>query len=451
MRVIVEDHQMDQDRTFEGSPQHVAQELMLSYPWARSEDPRENTVPALVELLDSQQMLSAAITDEDGLQKAETAGNLDREQVRPDSQIVYDMMGHNQKLADAFEAARFLSSRPTGLEPVRRAFWEHDGDPFKTALAAHGLEVSPENMTALRAFMELGLRKSEEDAVHASSVEAALPEGKATAEMIRRSFSDRFVVPVKLNGKHAGGTLLARDEATNITFLLKPGSGPQSPAAGAKDEGASQSRREACFYHIADDLGLGGFFPETDLLLIDGKEYAAMRLLPWSYKTLDWKREHGYSAPRILNHYLAEGSLHRWAVVDYILGNPDRHANNLMVGDGNEVVLIDHGSAFAGEDFDPANDQNSFIPFYLRAWASDAGPFNSLSADEKLDAMPRLNESRAKELGSWIVDLDAEKIKRRLIEYGIDPAPTLARLAKVKTMCLSVSPDLAINSLWTTT
>lgn len=454
MRVVVENLYTDKAQIYEGTPESVAQDLMLDYPWIRSDSPEENNIVALVDHLDHEQSLTCEILDDVGLNKAETAGNLNGQKVRSDSSIVHDMMGHNQKLADAFQGARFLSSRTAPvLEHVRRALWDHDGDPWKAALAAHGLEVSPSNLKALHAVLGLssGLQKNEEEAVHAQTVWGVLPEGTQTANVVRRSFQDRFVVPVKLNGRHTDGVLLARDEETNITFLLKPGSGGQSPALGVKEESASQSRREACFYYVADAIGLNKSFAKTDLLLIDGKEYAAIRLLPWSYKTMDWKQDHGVQPSHILGPHLAEGMLHRWALIDYVLGNPDRHANNIMVGENREVVLIDHGSSFAGKDFDPVNDRNSFIPFYLRGWVSSSVNFNKLPNDEKLQLLPRLNESKANELRAWIDGLNTDALGSILVRYGIDPEPFKVRLIKAKTLAQENPADLAINRLWTDT
>ena len=51
MRVVVENLYSEKTQIFEGSPEHVAEELMLAYPWLRSEDRGENKVENLVEQL----------------------------------------------------------------------------------------------------------------------------------------------------------------------------------------------------------------------------------------------------------------------------------------------------------------------------------------------------------------------------------------------------------------
>ncbi len=167
-------------------------------------------------------------------------------------------------------------------------------------------------------------------------------------------------------GKHSGGTLIAKDPVSRITLLLKPGSGPQSPAAGESQTEASQSQREAAFFAVAAAWGLGKYVPECHLLVIDGKEYAAIKFLPPEYweNGQQFKERDPNGPRRTLSLFLAD--IFKWATLDYVLGNPDRNSGNVMFCQG-EVKLIDHGSALAGIDFKPAHDKFSFVPFYLRA------------------------------------------------------------------------------------
>ena len=452
MRVLVENFYSDKTKIFEGSVEQVVEEILINYPYLRSPYPEDNTIESLVEELDHNQGTSAEILDQDELNKTERQS---QQPVGPDSSIVRDMVGYNYKLHEAFEGAGFLSCKNTPtLDNTRKAFWEQDGCPYKTALVAHGLDPSEENLRALHAILGLsGLKKNEEDAVSCKSVVAAFSEGQEIADLVGRAFKDRFVVSVKLNGKHASGILLARDEETNKTLLLKPGSGYQSIAAGADQEKSGQSRREVCFYHIGDKVGLGNFFVETELLLIDlgegSKEYAAMALLPWDWKTIDYKRDHGVDPRQILGGYLADGRLHKLAALMWILGSPDEHANQIMVSpDDKQIVCIDHGSAFCSSDFRPATDHNSFIPFILRAWSSPAVSFNALDAEEKLKKMPGLNSSKALVLKEWVSGLDSAAIGSIIVRYGIDQAPSLDRLAKMKGMVLEQPADVVVNRLW---
>lgn len=448
MQVHVYNLYQDTSTVIEGEPAQVEAELLRLFPFLRSEQPDDQgDIHALVEHLNANQAYEAELLnhDQQPMAKAE-ASNLSGSE----HEIVSDMLGYHDKLFRAIEAAKFLCGG-TALpeEKVRRALWQADGDPEEAALGAYGLEASEPNLRALRAIQDMSqTRKGEEGAVQAQSVEAGHPDAEQTAEAVRRAFQDEFVVPIKLNGKHAEGTLLARDQDTGEVWLLKPGSGGQTPAAGAKQDPSSQSRREAAFWHLADAWQLGDFIPHTDLLIIDGREYAAIKLLPWSYKTLDKLKKGNASVARtVLDGYRNHGMLHRWAILDFVLGNPDRHANNLMVREG-DVKLIDHGSAMAGPAFDPAHDEYSFTPFYLRAWAP--GKFSQLTPEQKLKYMPRLDRQAEEGLRAWLDQLHATDIDRVLYRYGVNPEPARERLARLKVLATQEPVDLAINKLWVT-
>ena len=254
-----------------------------------------------------------------------------------------------------------------------------------------------------------------------------------------------------LDGKHSKGSLIAKDHQTQNIYLLKPGSGGQSPAAGAQEQPASQSRREAAFWHVADQWQLGGTIPRADLVLIDGKEYAAIRMLPFSYRNLEKKAVKDPAlAPRALAMYRDKGFLHKWAILDAVLGNPDRHGQNMMISADDQVVaLIDHGSAFAGDSFDPAFDRNSFVPYYLRVWG---GPkFNRLPVKDKLARMPSVSQPVREELRTWLNGIHADQLEMTLLRFGIDPRASVARLAKLKATASSMPIDQAVNRFWVTT
>lgn len=283
-----------------------------------------------------------------------------------------------------------------------------------------------------------------------ASVVAAMPDGVEVADAVRRGFAAETDQDLHLGGKHSKGTMMVRDPETGMMYLLKPGSGHQSPAKGAQEEGANQSRREAAYWHVADMLGLGMRVPRADLLLIDGQEVAALHLLPFSWKNLEKLKFEDPGLPhKALEKYRHTGELHKWAVMDYVLGNTDRHGQNLMVGpekDGHPIALIDHGSAFAGPSFDPARDENSFIPYYLRAWKGDS--WHSLLPEQRLRAMPSLNEDSDDQLRSWLEGVHAGDVEAVLARYGIDPQPSLDRLVRVRKLLAEPSVSQAINRLW---
>jgi hypothetical protein len=454
MKVEIHNLHRDTVKTVEGTPAEVEAEVLRAYPWLRSEDPGDSgDVAALLDHLSASQAYDAQILEGDGevMTKAEPR-NLHQQ----DEHVILAMLGYNHRLQRALEAAQFLAAAPApAVEAVRQALWEADGDVEEAALLSLGLEASESNRKALRAVQDVSeTRKAEEQQpFRPEEVFSPDPAGEDVAEAVRRAVSDDFLLPVKLGGKHSAGSYLARDQATGMTWLLKPGSGGQSPAAGVREEPASQSRREAAFWHVADAWGLGEYLPRSELVQIHGQagiaEVAAIELLGWAYKTLDKvKNEDPGAARALVEPYVKSGIAHRWAVLDYVLGQTDRHAGNMMVHDG-DVKLIDQGAAFAGPDFSPARDRKSFVPFYLRAWAP--GKWSAMDAGSRLKYMPRLPEEKAKELVEWLAGLDAADLDKILGRYGINPQPAKARLARLRMAVREMPADLAVNRAWVET
>jgi hypothetical protein len=121
------------------------------------------------------------------------------------------------------------------------------------------------------------------------------------------------------------------------------------------------------------------------------------------------------------------------------------------VNDAGDAKLIDHGSAFAGGHFDPANDQNSFIPGYLRAWSSNS--FTKLPNDIKLTLLPTTPAKDSEDLRQWALQLDPAKLAGILGSHSINPDASVARLNKFREMIANPGskPDRVVNRLWTTT
>lgn len=454
MRVEIYCHADDTFRALEGTDASVAHQIMLLFPWLRDKNPGQNNVQRLIERIDTMQNYEATASDTNEINKSESeAPNLRSGDVAANSSVVEDMLGHRPDMLSAFDAARFLmGAQPLSLDTMRRALWIHDGDYEKAALAAYGAEPNEKTLKALR-----GVRKMKQLQKHIEplttvpkDIHAINHDGGETEDHIRRAFEHYDVFPVKLGGKHSAGTLLAHDEESGVSYLLKPGSGGQSPAAGVQEEGASQSEREVAFWHVADQWHLGDTVPRADLVSVDGKLYAAIQMLSYDYKNLDKrKKEDPNIAPRTFSKYLKDGLIHRWAILDFVLGNPDRHANNIMVNEAGNAMLIDHGSAAAGVDFDPANDQNSFVPYYLRAWAPDWQ--NAWTTDQKLAKLPRVHVDVARAIKTWLDEVDEHQLAATLESYQIDPQPMVMRLQKLKAMSAEMPVDEAINKLWVTT
>jgi hypothetical protein len=450
VRVIVENLYTEQKNVIEGTVSQVEDKLIEQYPWLASCDPEHaGDIKGLVEQLDSAQAYHAWIDSEDLSKSASGFHDADLDDA---DEVAANMAGFNPQVHPAFAAAQFLSGKPeVSLQAIRQALYEHE-DYIDAAARAYGLPEGDESRRAIRAVMgmsEPSQKVAQEARVPAGEhIEPGTSDANSTVEALRRAWRIGAVRAVHLAGKHSAGALIAH--GGNCLYLLKPGSGAQV-AAGAAQEHASQSRREVAFWQIADDWGLGSTVPRCDLVIIDGTEYAAIVMLPFSWQGMQQKFAGNPNIARqALSTYRDLGMLHKWAVIDFVLGNPDRHADNMMIsGDNRRIALIDHGSAFAGPEFDPAYDRNSFVPYYLRVWA---GPkFNRLTVKEKLERMPTVNRQLRSELQGWLNRIDVHRLEALMNRFGIDPRPSLDRFDRVKAAAGSKPVDLAVMTLWVTT
>jgi hypothetical protein len=370
-------------------------------------------------------------------------------------------LGHNPQVDKTLRAASFLVGNKVKVneDAFALALQVHDGDIERAALYAVGLTDSDKNVKALKAVLSLGswdeqtpmeLTKAEEapQVPVISSVQPAVPGAEDTADAVGRAVTAGLLQPLKLKGKHAAGATAAKDPQTGYIVLLKPGSGKQSPAAGSRDDKSSQSAREACFYHVAKECGLGNYYPRCDLLIVNAQEWAAMAMLGAQWKGLDeYNRSEDGRGREVLTPYLKRGDIHRLAAMDWILGNPDSHGQNIMTH-GDAVALIDHGSAFAGPGFNPGLDTKSFIPYYLRLFGSRG--ISKLSPEERVKTLPVLDAETDTYLWDWVDDLKPGVIDSIMKEYGIGEVGRKAVLDRLHGLQTFDGDNLSayLDGLW---
>lgn len=333
-----------------------------------------------------------------------------------------------------FKAAKFMANQyePT-QEEIDNATSTYEGDHYAIALAAHGLPVNEDNVELLRKIMGIQeMSKSEIDI-------AAIPrivkpfnyEAIAVADMVRDAFENATIKPIKLNGKHSSGTAILKNPLADELWLLKPGSGKLSPAMGVREEQANQSRREVAFNTIAKVIGLGKYVPKSALVVLDGQEVAALQFFSSGFKPIEkLRKDPNIKLDEIFKKFVGNGLIYKWAAMDYLLGQSDRHFGNIMMDDGDNIRFIDAGSAFAGRSFNPGKDPKSFIPCYLRAFTTRK--FKTLTPVEKNKFMPTLDTEADQALGFWIQNIDEGQIVKILNEYGINPDPVIERLYKMR-------------------
>jgi len=335
------------------------------------------------------------------------------------------------------------------LAKAHRVFADEDEDVSGAALEAYDIEPTEANRTALHlaeSMPSFGKSDGILPVIETYKITPVNPSAVSVADAIQRAADSGYINPVKLNGKHSKGTMLAKDPHTKKIYLLKPGSGKNSPARGISEISATQSEREAAFWHVADAWGIGDSFPRADLILVNNHQTAAMELLGVKYRNLGSKKREDLALPaRILEPYRQNTTLFKWSLIDFVLGNPDRHSQNMMVDPDNKTVkLIDHGSALAGQSFDPSDDDNSFIPFYLRAWTNRK--FKEMSPQDRTRHMPGIDRRGEQVFDQWVDDLDEDNMAEILLSYNVNPDPAMQRLAMIRAM---PGPKwVVLNRLW---
>ena len=267
----------------------------------------------------------------------------------------------------------------------------------------------------------------------------------SAADAINRAYNAKQIYHVQLGGKYSGDTEIAKDPQNGMLWLIKPGSDKVSPAAGIAEERASQAQREAAFSAVANELGLGMAIPKTFLVKIHEVPTAVMPFLPPEFKPLSvYKKKNPSLIAESFEKYRKSGMLHMWGILEWILGSIDSHSGNILMAPDGSVALIDHGSTFAGNAFDPALDESSFVPFYLR-YRVEKG-FKKLDPEDRMLKIVQLDARTDELVRNWLMHIDENRIGGIIKEFGINPEPSLARLRDLKAHEGSISHY--VNKLW---
>jgi hypothetical protein len=434
MKLTIKDLYQDKDEHLSGTPEDVRSQLLTLYPFLLTRFGPHCDIDILVDALNRSQC--CFVVENDPLGKSEYHGSAKHGQL-------YTV---DEQLEALRAAAAFLAGHPCSDKEMRQALIQSDADPALAVLRAHGLspDLLPDLVAVANASQQL--EKSEEDSqpISFSEVSPSTASAKAFADAVKAASEEGDIRPISFGkSKHGKGMFLAH-VAGGASYILKPGSGKQNPVTGESESGSTQSQREAAFYSVAVAFGLGEYLPECHLLLIDGIEYACMVMLPRTFKNFNEIKAKDPNLPKRLLHLYNDGTLHKWATLDFVGGNPDRNAGNLMAS-GDTVKLIDHGSTFAGAHFDPAKDGISFTPYYLRPGVKG---FQDLTAEQKLRVMPRLTHQNEHEFKKWLSALIPSTLTQCLTQYGIESSPSLARLRRLQEATAYQSADLAVLSAW---
>jgi hypothetical protein len=254
------------------------------------------------------------------------------------------------------------------------------------------------------------------------------------AQRIQQAFANNLIFDIRLGGKYSNGAAIALDPENERAWLLKPEVSKQSPAAGVNDLSVSKSKREAAFSEIASLVGDGDQFAKATVVFLDGHETAAIELADTDYKNIPFLQKKPTGVQGVIDifkDYQDSGQMWQWSFLDYVLGNTDRHSNNILIDPETEdIKLIDHGGAFAGDGFNPGGDSKTFIPYYLRSDAPKG--FNTLPPEAKLRYLAKPSAVQETQFLNWLNSIDETRVFQILREYGIDVEPFKRRFDTLK-------------------
>jgi hypothetical protein len=372
--------------------------------------------------------------DIDSIKKHEVEQLMKWEPTPEDQKRAFVMGVNSIVLTPEYNAARFMAE---GYDPneddIINATQDYEGDYAAVALACYRIPVNSENRSILDKFLmiqEFG--KFEFDvAIMPRMVKPVFKEYAKIAKKIQEGYKDNKIHAVELNGKHCKGAALFKDLSTDTVWFIKPGNGKPSKAWGVQEEKTSASRREVAFNEAAKIFGLERYVPESALVTLDGEEVAILQFFDKEFKSVeDVKKSKELNLQQEFSKFVNNGLLYKWAILDYVLGNPDRHGGNIMIDKFGNLRLIDAGSAFAGPSFNPGKDPRSWVPFYLRVFSGRK--WKELTPESKMDVLPRLSHGVEDALAHWVYLISVHKLTELLNKFGINPTPTIDRLMELK-------------------
>jgi hypothetical protein len=199
--------------------------------------------------------------------------------------------------------------------------------------------------------------------------------------------------------------------------ILKRNSGFDSFSDDEYWEGQDKTAfAEADAYEVAKEMGYEDLVPPTRLRVERG-QYHSIQLWVEDSDTLANKVRYGDGPPTV-----PAEQVKALMILDAVVGNADRHEQNLLVDRNNNLVGIDHGLSFTGSR--PPNRevfraQGSFRTYIFNKIRT--GPFSFTDEDRERVRRVRNNVDILDLIRSDFGDAEADAFRARcdeLINYG---------------------------------
>lgn len=188
------------------------------------------------------------------------------------------------------------------------------------------------------------------------------------------------------------------------------------------------THRDATFHMLADRVfGLGHYIPKTGIFRhpATGEPWSAQQYVAGSQIGNPQDELHGIER---------SGDLHRLAIMDTILGNNDRHRENMRLDQTGHLKLIDNSAAF---DYSHKHQRQvpayadhlirSAAPSSVHAWLQRLNPRDLAEEMSKTKAPKLLTEKAVQRLGSlqrWSRHIQANPQASQDFGHGLELART---------------------------
>lgn len=329
------------------------------------------------------------------------------------------------RLHSPWDAVRWMAGSPEPPAPhvLRDALVRSDGDAVDGALRAYGFEPTNDLRAAVAAWHRAAPQLRDERAAELPLAPPELAGDPEVVEIFRAAWAAGRVWP------RPDGELRVQQVDGGGVWRFLP------------DREVATGAAAAAFSEVAKAWGIGTV-PQCHVLTVGDRRGCFQPVPSREAWTLDQLAARSTGLPRAaLLPSLRLGELHRWAVLDYVCGNPDRVGSEVAASwDGSLALLAPARSAF-GPTF---GGPGTFVPAYVRCWAP--APWSELSEEERWSRWPAVPDGQR--LGGWLLGLTPDPVLAACAARGVSAGPAVGRLQRLQAACRLDGADVATRRAW---
>lgn len=188
--------------------------------------------------------------------------------------------------------------------------------------------------------------------------------------------------------------------------------------------GAHTARNATNYYHMARDFfNMGDHVPVTNYFSHGGTDNLHQAMEHVEGKSALEHR--GFD--KVLDAHKQDGSLHKLAMMDLIMGHGDRHYGNIMVNKDGKMMHIDNDDAFEHDE--------------------TAGLFSAYLSDIKNGPKGIRNEISHPDAAQWLKSLDPRKMASMMAKMKVPPEKIQKSVLNLKVLQADHA-NATLGSIW---